>query len=647
MIRCAAYCDGRIFGVARYGGSYYFCEIDQTTYEARPIAQYGGSLNDMAFDPTTSTLYGVYNSSLLAIDIKSGGLSTVAGMPSGALACSPDGRLYCMATFPSAPVLYEINKETWTARGINLMRITPGQFSCLAFGNDGILYCSSNTTEHSENGVSFYSVNTNSAIATYIGSTDGVLTGMYAKPPQSTEDVLGVSIDPQSALLNPGNQKQFTAMVHPWNTVNKDVIWSSSDDSVAVVDENGLVTAIGVGEATITATTAVGALSASAEIEVKDEKAIEYTGNIIGTSYGFADEEMSWASFNPNTGEMAVYDKFTDWSHYAEDNYSMGSTWTSIYYKGYVYSYIGYVMGGTAPDKLAKFDAETGELLELISDVDPIYSMAYDDTTETVYALTGTGAATRALAKLDLATGATTHIAYLNEGGTGGTPMAIASVNGTLYTIMHKTGELYTIDKTNGDLAYIADTNLDPSWPVSMAYDQVADALYIYSDFAGLSPSYMCRVDYETGAIEVLIELENDFHGLFVMPLTSEQVDVSGVSVPSSLSMELYEESSLSAQLMPENATDRRLIWTTSDDHIVSVDTYGNIKATGAGTATVTATSHDGGFNASCNVTVTGEFESLDYDGAVYGYVTGSADTVRPRPTGLFKFDLDNNSGKR
>ena len=636
MIRCAAYCDGRIFGVARYGNSYYFCEIDQTTYEARPIAQYGGQLFDMAFDPTTSTLYGIYYG-LLKIDLKTGNLTRVASLSENAraLAFSPDGRLYCMSTSPA--VLYEISKETWTARGLGLMRITPSQdFACLAFGNDGVLYCCSNTRENSENGVSLYSVNTNSAIATYIGGTDGFLTGMYVKPSQSTADVLGVSIDPQSVLLNPGDQKQFTATVHPWNTVNRDVIWSSSDDSVAVVDENGLVTATGAGETLITVTTAVGGFSASAEVKIEDKKIIEYTGNIIGASY--FEGEMNWVSFDPNTGEMAVYDEFIDWTN------NDGTTWTSIYYKGYIYSYIGYVMGGVIPGELAKFDAETGELLELISGVGPIYSMAYDETTETVYALTGTGPSTRALATLDLATGATTHIAYLNREETGGTPMAIASVNGTLYTIMHKTGGLYTIDKDDGSLIYIADTNLDPSWPVSMAYDEVADALYIYSDFAGWSSSYLCRVDYKTGAIDALIELENDFHGLLVMPLTNEHVNVNGVSIPSSLSMGLYEESSLSAQIMPENATDRRIIWTTSDDHIVSVDIYGNIKATGTGTATVTATSHDGGFNANCTVTVTGEFENLEYDGAVYGYVTTAADTVRPRQTGLFRFDLDNNT---
>lgn len=302
MIRCAAYCDGRIFGVARYGNSYYFCEIDQTTYEARPIARYGGQLFDMAFDPTTSTLYGIYYG-LLKIDLKTGNLTRVASLPEDAkaLAFSPDGRLYCMSTRPA--VLYEINKETWTARGLGLMRITPSQdFACLAFGNDGVLYCCSNTRENSENGVSLYSVNTNSAIATYVGGTDGFLTGMYVKPSQSTADVFGVSIDPQSVLLNPGDQKQFSATVHPWNTVNRDVIWSSSDDSVAVVDENGLVTATGAGETLITVTTAVGDFSASAEVKIENKKIIEYTGNIIGASY--FEGEMNWGTFDPNTGEL-------------------------------------------------------------------------------------------------------------------------------------------------------------------------------------------------------------------------------------------------------------------------------------------------------------------------------------------------------
>lgn len=47
----------------------------------------------------------------------------------------------------------------------------------------------------------------------------------------------------------------MTATVEPANAENKTVTWTSSDDTIATVDSNGLVTAVKAGTATITATT--------------------------------------------------------------------------------------------------------------------------------------------------------------------------------------------------------------------------------------------------------------------------------------------------------------------------------------------------------------------------------------------------------
>ena len=54
-----------------------------------------------------------------------------------------------------------------------------------------------------------------------------------------------------------GTTEQLTAQVNPWSVADKSVTWSSSDPSIATVDENGLVTAIADGEVTITAASTV------------------------------------------------------------------------------------------------------------------------------------------------------------------------------------------------------------------------------------------------------------------------------------------------------------------------------------------------------------------------------------------------------
>ena len=69
----------------------------------------------------------------------------------------------------------------------------------------------------------------------------------------STVKVSGVTIDPSSIILNIDASKTLTATVTPENAADKSVTWSSSNESVATVTPDGIVTAVAAGEATITA----------------------------------------------------------------------------------------------------------------------------------------------------------------------------------------------------------------------------------------------------------------------------------------------------------------------------------------------------------------------------------------------------------
>ena len=60
----------------------------------------------------------------------------------------------------------------------------------------------------------------------------------------------------------------------------------------------------------------------------------------------------------------------------------------------------------------------------------------------------------------------------------------------------------------------------------------------------------------------------------------------------------------LIATLLPENAKYVKLIWSSSDESIATVDENGNIKALREGTVTVTVTTEDGKYTASCTVKI-------------------------------------------
>lgn len=67
-----------------------------------------------------------------------------------------------------------------------------------------------------------------------------------------------VTLDQDTTELKIGSSIELTATVGPGNAVDKSVIWSSSDPSVATVDSNGLVTVVGPGTAAITVKTVTG-----------------------------------------------------------------------------------------------------------------------------------------------------------------------------------------------------------------------------------------------------------------------------------------------------------------------------------------------------------------------------------------------------
>lgn len=80
--------------------------------------------------------------------------------------------------------------------------------------------------------------------------------------------VTGITIDKTTLELIEGDAKTLTATVAPEKATEKSVIWTTSNKKVATV-ESGKVTAIGMGTATITATTKDGGKTATCAVTVK------------------------------------------------------------------------------------------------------------------------------------------------------------------------------------------------------------------------------------------------------------------------------------------------------------------------------------------------------------------------------------------
>jgi hypothetical protein len=85
----------------------------------------------------------------------------------------------------------------------------------------------------------------------------------------------GIILDRSALDLSIGHTFQLDATVEPFNALDKNVIWSSSDTSVATVDTRGLVTVVGFGTAVITAESADGSIKAACLINGPEGEVVE------------------------------------------------------------------------------------------------------------------------------------------------------------------------------------------------------------------------------------------------------------------------------------------------------------------------------------------------------------------------------------
>jgi len=87
--------------------------------------------------------------------------------------------------------------------------------------------------------------------------------------------------------------------------------------------------------------------------------------------------------------------------------------------------------------------------------------------------------------------------------------------------------------------------------------------------------------------------------------VTAKAVSVTGVSLDkSSLNLKVGESQAITAKVSPDNASDKKVTWSSSDSKVATVDDNGKVSAVAPGTAVITVKTSDGGKTATCSVTV-------------------------------------------
>jgi len=120
-----------------------------------------------------------------------------------------------------------------------------------------------------------------------VTSTDGKMGTICMVKVENNIPLTGIAMKEATAQMYTGSTKELEIIFTPEDATNKEIVWSSSDETIATVDENGVVTAWKAGTVTITATpVAEGIQAATCSISVRESVLLTTQKAELTTDFG-------------------------------------------------------------------------------------------------------------------------------------------------------------------------------------------------------------------------------------------------------------------------------------------------------------------------------------------------------------------------
>ena len=355
--------------------------------------------------------------------------------------------------------------------------------------------------------------------------------------------VTGIAVSPSRADLVMGKGYQLTGRIYPNNATNKGIVWTSSNTKVVTVNSSGYLTPTGAGTATITAASAENSnISTSCEVTVTI----------------------------PVTGIKATVDGFVDASTYTID----GS-------KGH------------------KF----GSTLSLRAKITPANAtekgVTWQSSDASILAVTENSDGTCTLTIKKNGTASVTATAKDKTGGTRSDSLKITvaipiPVTGIWIAYSRKSLTKGTGFQMESKISPADATNQKIIWSSSNTkVFTVNDSGYLTPQGNGKATLTAKSADNKNLSTTCEIIVSG-----FTVPVSNIWIDYASYGL---LEGEGFQ---LQSRIYPDDATNKKIIWTSSDTSVATVSSNGYVKGYTDGTAIITATSEDSGKSISCEVIV-------------------------------------------
>ena len=447
------------------------------------------------------------------------------------------------------------------------------------------------------------------------GKSDScIVTVKVSKHPES------VSISPAQLRLTVGDSSTLTATVLPSNATNKAVTWTSSNPAVASVSSNGVVKAIATGSAVITAKTADGGKTAACNVTVVSASSAP-SATVHPSSVTVSPSSVTLNSAGQTYTLTATVlpsnatNKAVTWtsSNYAVATVNTRGTVTAVANGTAIITARTSDGGKTATCVVTVSVPTTVPVTGISLNESSVRLTEIGETTTLIPTITPSNATNKAV----IWTSSDPNIASVNSNG------VVTAVNDGYATVTVKTV----------DGGYSATCNVRVFINVVIRVSPVFVDLTSVGETATLTPSFTpdyVRKPYAWGSRDPDIATV-DQHGVVTavgngttmisvgfidgtayalaevtVRIAPTTVSVSGVEVsPNTLSLTSAGASELlTATVLPADATNMTVAWTSSDTGVATVSVSGLVTAVGNGTATITVTTVDGGFVATCPITV-------------------------------------------
>ena len=429
-----------------------------------------------------------------------------------------------------------------------------------------------------EEEVNYYLLNLSSYNANYIRIVNGSLTNYFYKivlrfDEPETVKVTGIALDKTEVTINEGETATLTATISPADATTKEITWTSDNETVATVTD-GVVSGLSAGSATITATTVDGEFTASCLVTVNKLSKISTIAEIKAILKGGT--SSSTKAFDARL-TRAVVTYVNGNNAFIEDE-----TAAILYYKSGHGLKVGDVLSGDF--------AGSGYSYYGVVEITSV------TTNPTITAGTAPNPTVATLAQIsDNFDAYDSRWVKLENVTTG-----VALASGTRTSSVSQNGSTLQM------YAKVRNTEL--------AAESYGDMLCI--------PCYN-NTTKQIGFWEAA-------------HFTAKNVAVTGVTLDNStLSIPVGKTATLTATIIPSNATNKNLSWKSSKESVATVEN-GVVTAVSEGEAKITVTTEDGNYSAFCVVTVTaggetGGGETGGGEGGTTKYyekVTSDADIV-------------------